>query len=322
MAAPVPRRAVAADGGGIWVENEAVLRRGCALVEQMAVAPPLAAPAPAAASDSLLALLSERHIRLPGGLDPSIGASMQERRGLLGHGYNAAKKSNLQALHDLSDQYWSLNDRLDRIQRRRARAAADACLWAGEVGNDDDDYKDGLLRPPRAALSRLAGPSDAPALVFADGESSLLDTWDDGYAPPTLTELLPEFLLSAEAKAYVSANDDHYVFWNTRSMYHWTMYLTISRRLSDMAIRTLTGFDAHDEATEALPFRAVWEQGAESADVPATDQTNAPQQTDVPTVGEPRSGMLVPWLGCRYGCPSAVHRPFPHSPSASYGGLR
>jgi hypothetical protein len=215
---------------------------------------------------------------------------------MLGRGIKGSEQSNSQALRDLSDLHQSLNARLHRIQLRRSRAAADAKLWAGEVV---DDEMDGLLRAPRDARSRLEGPSDSSAQGLADSESFLLGGLDDGYAPPTLTELFPVFILSAEGKAYVVASPEHYVIWNTRSLYHWAMHLTISRRFTDVAIRTLTGFDAQDEDTEALPFRAVWQGAAESADAVAEEMSNAPQPGEVPSLGDSRSGMLMPWLGCR-----------------------
>eukprot|EP00967_Tisochrysis_lutea_P083057 scaffold115231_cov38-Tisochrysis_lutea.AAC.1 len=133
-----------------------------------------------------------------------------------------------------------------------------------------------------------AVPEEGPA------GSWLTDETGAGYGPPTTTEILPDFLLSEEAVKFVESNPELYISWSTRSMFKWAIGLTISRRLSDMALKHVTGFNS---STQALPFEATWDEG------PQPDTSNAPHLTWVPWIGASRSNIQMPWLGCRCSWP-------------------
>jgi len=117
-----------------------------------------------------------------------------------------------------------------------------------------------------------------------------------GYGPPTESEALPMYLLSASADSYVTANPELYVLWNTRSMFKWALSLTISRKFGDNALQKLSGFN-HE--AEALPFEAVWGTGFESL----REESNAPRLGWVPWLGDSRSPITTSWLGCRCSWP-------------------
>jgi len=140
--------------------------------------------------------------------------------------------------------------------------------------------------------------SAAPVLPAVPEEgpagSWLTDETGAGYGPPTTTEILPDFLLSEEAVKFVESNPELYISWSTRSMFKWAIGLTISRRLSDMALKHVTGFNS---STQALPFEATWDEG------PQPDTSNAPHLTWVPWIGASRSNIQMPWLGCRCSWP-------------------
>jgi hypothetical protein len=142
----------------------------------------------------------------------------------------------------------------------------------------------------------VASAPDLAPMTEGGGQSWLIDSWGSGYAPPTATEILPVFLLSDEALEWVAGNPDLYVSWTTKSMFKWAIMLSVSRKLSDRAIQTVSGFNNPEQP---LPFEATWEPGLTSESV----TSNAPQETWVPWVGESRSGIAMPWLGCRCSWP-------------------
>lgn len=162
----------------------------------------------------------------------------------------------------------------------------------------------GAMRALLARVDEMDGTGEAGSVrglaPIREGEESqswLTDSWGSGYAPPTATEILPMYLLSDEAVEWVVENQDLYVGWTTKSMFKWAIAVSISRKLTDRAIQTVSGFN---NPGQALPFEAIWE---EHMAVPESLTSNAPQETWVPWVGESRSSMTMPWLGCRCSWP-------------------
>lgn len=141
----------------------------------------------------------------------------------------------------------------------------------------------------------------------------LLRLWDAPalYTQPTLTEILPAFLISPSAlpPKDTPPNTPPYTLsmvmlfqkWYSDSVFQWACYMSISRKLADTALDMTTGFVSPEAA---LPFRALWE--AEVYD-PIQQQmllphSNAPAAMWFPGLANPR-GVVIPWLGCRCSWP-------------------
>eukprot|EP00962_Isochrysis_galbana_P025797 scaffold7979_cov129-Isochrysis_galbana.AAC.4 len=174
----------------------------------------------------------------------------------------------------------------------------------------------------RHRAANMTAASDAPA-AFQSNWLWLIDPPSAGYSAPTLTEALPEYLLSDAAKTFMAQEGRIYYKWNTADVIKWAMYVSISRKLVDRSTQIATGFNSD---SEALPFNAVWDDDIEKVDVANVQRNdgmaaadladlkaharhdNSPQPYWVPWLGEARAitgqrAWFYPWLGCRCSWP-------------------
>jgi len=172
----------------------------------------------------------------------------------------------------------------------------------------------------RQQAAKLTPASEPPA-AFQTNWLWLIDPPSDGYSAPKLTEVLPEFLLSDAAKAFMVRNNVTYYNWSTTDVIKWSMNMSISRKLMDHSTQVVTGFNSD---SEALPFKALWDDDVEASAVGGdgldatavaypdlaahASHTNALQPDWVPWLGDarvytPGRGWFYPWLGCRCSWP-------------------
>ena len=79
---------------------------------------------------------------------------------------------------------------------------------------------------------------------------------DVGYNLPTDAEILPVFLLSKKARAYLAAHQTEFIEFKALSLYKWAMFMSISRKFSDIEINTVSafGYGPLDQATGLLKY--------------------------------------------------------------------
>eukprot|EP00967_Tisochrysis_lutea_P131721 scaffold229258_cov33-Tisochrysis_lutea.AAC.1 len=242
--------------------------------------------------------------RGPAATLPLFSVDASERRGLLA----AERREQAQArahealtleLDRLHRMFESASEGVARVASGRTKALQ-ARRAQSQIASSEPSSIDPLLTTSVETSNFLHSRGIEARRIRAG--NTLIDGIDGGYAPPTWTEIFPAFLLSKRAMEYLDKNQEHYVFWNTRSLYHWAMGLTVSRTMTDLAINTVSGFNGD---TEALPFDAVWDKENQMPAPTVADASNAPLPTWVPTLNNPRSDILMPWLGCRCSWPTS-----------------
>eukprot|EP00962_Isochrysis_galbana_P021622 scaffold6381_cov152-Isochrysis_galbana.AAC.4 len=222
------------------------------------------------------------------------------------------------AAPDAEEPSWlqTARDKMDaaRAEVEQLKAAVDTVKQ--QLQQEQRSQYDHLQQ--RAA--KLTAALEPPA-AFQSNWLWLIDPPSDGYSAPKLTEVLPEFLLSDAAKAFMVRNNVTYYNWSTTDVIKWSMCMSISRKLMDHSTQVVTGFNSD---SEALPFKALWDDdveesavGGDGLDATAVaypdlaahaSHTNALQPDWVPWLGEarvytPGRGWFYPWLGCRCSWP-------------------